>query len=302
MINVSGGNETKYYYHFDGTGSVIALSNINGNVVERYSYDVFGEPNRVSNIGNPYLFTARAYDAESGNYYYRARYYKPSIGRFLQTDRIGYTDGLNMYSYCGNNPLNFTDPFGLCKGGGGGFGSNLWGGKYFGTGYGASATDYWAARGVASKTWYGKAGNYFMGGFSALWTPETYKETAFTLGTAGYGAIQTRLAANLASEGSEGLQTGIKVYRVWGDGAGSAGRSWTTVNPSTVTNFRNVAGLPSQNAGRFVSEGILEDVMGVTRRAALKLGSNSGGLPELVVPNPQTQISLIRVSGVNPPF
>jgi RHS repeat-associated protein len=86
LIVVNGQSETKYYYHFDGLGSVIALSNDNREIVERYSYDVFGEPNTTSSLGNPYLFTGRAYDSEVGLYYYRARYYKPSIGRFLQTD------------------------------------------------------------------------------------------------------------------------------------------------------------------------------------------------------------------------
>lgn len=101
-----------YYYHFDGLGSVVALSNTSGNMVERYSYDVFGEPNRTSSVGNPYMFTGRRYDDESDLYYYRARYYNPNIGRFLQIDPIGYVDGLNLYTYCGNNPVIRTDPKG----------------------------------------------------------------------------------------------------------------------------------------------------------------------------------------------
>jgi hypothetical protein len=78
MIDVTGGVETRYYYHFDGLGSVVALSDVNSVIVERYSYDVFGdstirdangEIRDTSQVGNPYLFTGRAYDSEVGLYY-----------------------------------------------------------------------------------------------------------------------------------------------------------------------------------------------------------------------------------------
>ena len=102
-----------YYYHADGLGSVTTLTNSSGTAVESYSYDVFGKPSVISTVGNRYMFTGREYDAETGLYYYRARYYSADIGRFLQTDPIGYLAGLNLYRYCYNNPINLIDPLGL---------------------------------------------------------------------------------------------------------------------------------------------------------------------------------------------
>lgn len=102
---------------------MIALTDTSGTFAEYYEYDVFGEPTiwdanaqeivESSVVGNPFMFTGRRYDSETGLYYYRARYYDPYIGRFLQTDPIRYAAGLNLYTYCGNNPVNFTDPYGL---------------------------------------------------------------------------------------------------------------------------------------------------------------------------------------------
>ena len=89
---------------------------------------------------------------------------------------------------------------------------------------------------------------------------------------------------------------------MWGDGAGANGRSWSRTDPRTVENYRDAAGLPNQNSGRFVTEGTLTNTKGVAQRDALSLHGNKGGLDELVVPDPAKQIRVDRVSGANPEF
>ena len=114
MIDVADSNAV-YYYHYDGSGSVVALSNSSGNSFQSYEYSAFGQvaASDPNFIANPYMYTGRRFDYETGLYYYRARYYNPYIGRFLQTDPIGYGDGINWYAYCGNNPVGRADPSGL---------------------------------------------------------------------------------------------------------------------------------------------------------------------------------------------
>jgi RHS repeat-associated protein len=116
-INNDSFIDERYYYHEDGKGYIIALTDESGNLVEELSYDAYGVPSiDESSIDNPYMFAARRYEPETGLYYYRARFYDAERGRFLQRDPIGnWTDSANFgnsYTYVGNNPISFADPSG----------------------------------------------------------------------------------------------------------------------------------------------------------------------------------------------
>jgi RHS repeat-associated protein len=113
---------TPYYFHTNEIGSTTAVTDANGQVVERYKYGLYGMPTLMdaagnvipgSTIGNNILFQGREYEPETNFYYFRARHYDPIMGRFLQTDPMGYRDSMNLYQAFWMNPINFTDPFGL---------------------------------------------------------------------------------------------------------------------------------------------------------------------------------------------
>ena len=122
-------NGTLYFVQKNFQGDIVALVNQNGNVVAKYVYDAWGngkvcnasgtENTSSSFIGNinPFRYRGYYYDVETGLYYLQTRYYEPRAGRFLNADSVDYIapdiiGGLNLYAYCNNNPVMYSDPEG----------------------------------------------------------------------------------------------------------------------------------------------------------------------------------------------
>ena len=110
IMRVAGA--TAQYYHQDGLGSVVSVTNQTGAIDSTARYDAWGS--KIGSTGTipQFGYTGREPD-ETGLIYYRARFYDPSIGRFIQRDPIGMNGGINLYAYVKGNPINFNDPRGL---------------------------------------------------------------------------------------------------------------------------------------------------------------------------------------------
>ncbi|PZM85607.1 hypothetical protein DLH72_01870 [Candidatus Gracilibacteria bacterium] len=103
-----------YFYQKNHLGTPLFLSNENGEIVESYETDVFGNIISGSDSSrNSLFFTGKNYDKETGFYFFNARYYSPELARFISRDPIGIADDIHLYAYVKNNPLKFTDPTGL---------------------------------------------------------------------------------------------------------------------------------------------------------------------------------------------
>ena len=114
-IEASQIGQKVYYYYQDEQLSTALITDDIGNIQNHYQYDAFGwELEKTEYTSNRIRYTGQMYDAQTEQYYLRARYYNPFIGRFLQEDAY-HGDSLNLYAYCHNNPVMYFDPIGYAK-------------------------------------------------------------------------------------------------------------------------------------------------------------------------------------------
>jgi RHS repeat-associated protein len=105
------GTTDRRFMGSDERGSIVSLTDSSGALIAINRYDEYGIP-QSTNIGR-FQYTGQAWLAELGLQYSKARIYSPTLGRFLQTDPIGYDGGTNIYAYVDDDPVNFLDPWGL---------------------------------------------------------------------------------------------------------------------------------------------------------------------------------------------
>jgi RHS repeat-associated protein len=103
-----------YAYLYDGKGNVAAVIDSSQAVVAAYRYAPFGKLLvKTGSLTQPFGFSTKRYDEQTGLIHYQYRPYAPEIGRWLTRDPLGEAGGMNLYAFVGNNPVNWVDPWGL---------------------------------------------------------------------------------------------------------------------------------------------------------------------------------------------
>ncbi|MBP8275717.1 MAG: hypothetical protein KAX55_02320, partial [Propionivibrio sp.] len=187
----------------DHLGSIVATADGTGASTAIYSYGPYGEPNVLT--GQRFRYTGQQLIGGLGLYYYKARFYSPTLGRFLQTDPIGTADDLNLYAYVGNDPVNLTDPTGQWALAGAGWG---------------------ALTGGVSGAITGFAQNRYQGAFIGAVT-----------GVAAGGVVGFA-APHLAAKA--GSSAGALAVTAIGGGIGSVGQQWLAMGVYAAVDPRQV--------------------------------------------------------------
>ncbi|MDX5328352.1 MAG: RHS domain-containing protein [Marinobacter sp.] len=261
--------ETITWIHTDHLGTPIAGRNDAGETTWEQAYAPWGEKQAVTGVPQAPAgvgYTGHVYDEQVGLIYAGARWYDPAMGRFISPDAVRFSlassSSFNRYAYSNNSAFMFTDPDG-------------------------HLADIVADIGFIGYSIYTFASEPTWTNGLALGADVA--GAMIPLATGLGAAVRTGKQAEGIVAGAKNADDTVDVYRVFGGDARAQGFSWTTIDPRTVSNFRDAAGLPSGgasgaiNTADFLIKGTVKSADIIKSRSALPLDGNKGGLIELII-------------------
>jgi len=274
------------YVHTDHLGTPRLATGPSQVVVWRWVSDAFGtnavdeDPDGDLSLTTiHHRFAGQYFDEESGLYYNWNRYYESQSGRYITSDPIGLNGGVNTFGYVAGNPIAYTDPTGECP----------WCVAYVIFEVGMAVYDVYDTADTLLDPCASGREKFISGGLFIL---------GAVLPGGGYSKVDDIYDATKSGDEF------IDVYRAFGGDARAQGFSWTTKDPRSVSNFRDLAGLPSggvsgaTNTAEFLIQGKANVKDIIKSRSALPLDGNKGGLPELIIdPN---NVNLTNFSVIKP--
>ncbi len=315
---VAGNDRVWTFYSSDHLATPRLVTDITAVTLEAPRNWPFGENATPAGLYQRIRFAAMERDSEASRYYDHARNHEFNLGRFLAPDSHqgdpSYPQEWNRYSYAGNSPIKYIDLNGLEKTWAQAAASAIATAGSAVTSIGTALRDLPFGLGQGPGAALEHAGNVIGGAGDILNLGSTLPEqiaSGADIGTISNAfAVESVRAAGVvmfawgAAEVNPTVTVpeGSVVYRVWGGQAKELGRSWTKVDPSTVSNYRDSAGLPNQNTGTSMTKGTLVNSQGTTVKPAKALHGNRGGLPEVRVPNPQKQIKVVKTVELKEPL
>ncbi len=238
MVHTEGSTSNTYYFRRNLQGDVTAIYNTSGVKVAEYAYDAWGNCTIVHNtaaiaVRNPIRYRGYYFDSDTGLYYLNARYYSPKWRRFISPDSTDYLDpesvnGLNLYCYCNNDPVNYVDPSGhalvsLLVAMGIGFGI----GAFVGAGFEVAKQINFVGWDISLWDWVRIGRSALAGGVSGAISSIPIPGSGFLsyMGTFAFGGVAS-VAGGIISGSVNSIESGVLAFGL-GGAANVIGRAAT---------------------------------------------------------------------------